>query len=146
MLHLVRKTLGAGMAALTLAACGGDATGNDPDAVVGQYVLISINALPLPVIVDQIGDDIAEVTGGTVTVDADGTFGDVTNLRFTESGVVTTEVDATQGNWTLSGTTVTFTPNDGSGTYTMTWNGQDRLTQLFRPDPNLPGFTLIYER
>jgi len=40
----------------------------------------------------------------------------------------------------VSGSTVTFVPNDGSGNYTMTWNGQLRLTQLFQ------GFTLVYER
>lgn len=140
MAHLFRNTLQAGILAVTLTACSSDAAGPDLDALVGQYALISIDGQPLPVIVDQQGEDIAEVTVGTVTLDGDGTFGDVTELRITESGVVTTEVDATEGTWTLVGTTVTFSPSDQSGNYTMTWNGQDRLTQLFQ------GFTLVYER
>ena len=77
---------------------------------------------------------------GTVTLDEDGTFGDVTELRITEGGVVTTEGVSTQGTWTISGSTVTFVPNDGSDNYTMTWDGQLRLTQLFQ------GFTLVYDK
>lgn len=143
MTHLFRTTLTAGMLAASLAACSGDATGPDADTLAGEYILFTIDGQSLPVIVDQVGNDIAEVTEGSVTLQSNGTFDDVTTLRITESGVVTTEVDATQGNWTVSGTTVTFTPNDGSGSYTMTWDiqqGQRRLTQLFQ------GFTLVYER
>lgn len=135
----LRNTLRAGVIALALAACS-DSTGPDTDDLLGSYDLITIDGASLPVIVDQVGEDKAEVTMGTVTLDEDGTFGDVTELRITEGGVVTTEVQATQGTWTISGSTVTFLPNDGSGNYTMTWDGQLRLTQLFQ------GFTLVYER
>ena len=143
MSQLIRKTMLAGMAAMGLSACGGDATGPDADTLAGEYILFTIDGHTLPVIVDQVGDDIAEVTEGSVTLQPNGTFDDVTTLRITESGVVTTEVDATQGNWTVSGTTVTFTPSDGSGGYTMTWDvqqGQRQLIQLFQ------GFTLVYQR
>jgi hypothetical protein len=140
MSRLVRKALFAGFTAVAMAACGNDVTGTDPDAVAGEYLLISIDGQPLPVIVDQVGNDIAEVTQGSVSLEADGRFSDVTELRLTESGVTTTEVDATQGTWAVVGTTISFMPNDGSGNYTMTWDRQDRLTQLFQ------GFTLVYER
>ena len=139
MAHSLRNTLRAGVIAVALAACS-DSTGPDTDDLVGSYDLITIDGASLPVIVDQIGEDIAEITMGTVTLDEDGTFGDATEIRITEGGVVTTEVQSTQGTWTVSGSTVTFVPNDGSGNYTMTWNGQLRLTQLFQ------GFTLVYER
>jgi hypothetical protein len=139
MTHRFRTTLTAGMLAASLAACGGDPTGTDPE-LGGEYILVSIDGKLLPVIVDQIGNDIAEVTFGSVTLNANGTFSDVTHLRITESGVTTTEVDATQGTWAVVGTTVAFTPNDGSGNYTMTWDGDIRLTQLFQ------GFTLVYEQ
>ncbi|HSE53506.1 MAG TPA: hypothetical protein VLB00_15050 [Gemmatimonadales bacterium] len=139
MAHFLRNTLRAGVIAVALAACS-DSTGPDTDDLVGSYDLITIDGASLPVIVDQIGEDIAEITMGTVTLDEDGTFGDATEIRITEGGVVTTEVQSTQGTWTVSGSTVTFVPNDGSGNYTMTWNGQLRLTQLFQ------GFTLVYER
>ena len=137
--HFLRNTLRAGAIAFALAACS-DSTGPDSDDLVGSYNLITIDGASLPVIVDQIGEDKAEITLGTVTIDDDGTFGDATELRITEGGVVTTEVQSTQGTWTISGSTVTFVPNDGSGNYTMTWDGEDRLTQLFQ------GFTLVYQK
>jgi hypothetical protein len=139
MAHLLRNTLRAGAIAVALAACS-DSTGPDTDDLVGSYDLITIDGASLPVIVDQIGEDKAEITMGTVTLDPDGTFGDATELRITEGGVVTTEVQSTQGTWTVSGSTVSFVPNDGSGNYSMTWNGQLRLTQVFQ------GFTLVYEK
>jgi len=137
--QLLRNTLRAGVIAVALAACS-DSTGPDQNELAGSYSLLTIDGASLPVIVDQVGEDKAEVTMGTVTLDEDGTFGDATELRITEGGVVTTEVQATQGTWTVSGSTVTFAPNDGSGNYSMTWNGQLRLTQLFQ------GFTLVYEK
>lgn len=140
MAHFLRNTLRAGVIAVALAACSGDSTGPDSDDLVGSYDLITIDGASLPVIVDQVGEDKAEITLGTVTLDEDGTFGDATELRLTQGGVVTTEVQSTQGTWTVSGSTVTFVPNDGSGNYSMTWNGQLRLTQIFQ------GFTLVYER
>ena len=139
MAHVLRNTLRAGVIAVALAACR-DSTGPDTDELVGSYNLFTIDGASLPVIVDQIGEDKAEITMGTVTLDENGTFGDATEIRVTEGGVVTTEVQSTQGTWTVSGSTVTFVPNDGSGNYTMTWNGQLRLTQLFE------GFTLVYEK
>lgn len=139
MSRLVRSALLAGMAALALGGCS-DSTGTDADAVAGVYTLITIDGQLLPVIVDQVGNDIAEITAGEVSLDADLSFDDVTDLRITESDVVTTETDAATGTWSLNGSTVLFTPTDGSANYTMTWNGQDRLTQLFQ------GFTLVYER
>ena len=53
---------------------------------------------------------------------------------------MTTPTDATAGTWSLNGSTILFSPTDGSASYNMTWNGQDRLTQIFQ------GFTLVYER
>ena len=140
MADLFRNTLNAGMIAVSLAACSGDSTGPDLDELAGEYILFTINGQSLPVIVDQFGNDIVEITQGSVSLESNGTFDDVTQLRITESGAVSTEVDVTQGTWEAVGTTVTFRPTDGSGTYTMTWDGQLRLTQLFT------GLTLVYER
>jgi hypothetical protein len=138
MLRLTRTLTLAGLAVLSLAACS-DSTGPS-DELAGVYTLITIDGESLPVIVDQNGDDIAEITEGTLTLDDDGSFDDVTELRITESGQVTTEEDATSGNWSVSGTTVTFDPIGTAGNYTMTWDGQNRLTQNFQ------GFILVYER
>ena len=125
------------------AACGSDdSTGPEETNIEGAYTLTTINGQQLPVVVEQQGSDRAEVTQGTVTLNADRTFSDVIQLRFTISGQVTSETDAANGTWTRTGSTVQFNPTApaGSTPYSMTWDGDDRLTQTFQ------GFTLVYER
>lgn len=137
----IRNTLRAGVLALALLGCR-DATGPSFDDLAGEYILMTIDGDPLPVIVDQIDDDIAEVTGGLLTLDGSGSFTDATTLRFTISGEVTTSIETAEGSWSVAsnGTTVNFVPNDNTGAYTMAWNGEDGLTQIF------DGFTLVYQR
>ena len=137
----IRTTLRAGVLALALLGCR-DATGPSLDELVGEYILMTIDGDPLPVIVDQIEDDIAEVTAGLLTLDDNQNFTDATSLRFTISGEVTTSIETATGTWSVAsnGTTVTFSPSDASGNYVMTWNGEDQLTQIF------DGFTLVYLR
>ena len=125
---------------LTLAACSDTAASTGADAAVGVYSLQTIDGRPLPVIVDQQGNDMAEVAQGTVTLAADRSFSDVTLLRITASEVVSTETDSANGTWTLSGRTVGFTPSDMSGPYEMIWDGGNQLSQLFN------GFTLVYQK
>ena len=43
MSQLIRKTMLAGMAAMGLSACGGDATGPDADTLAGEYILFTID-------------------------------------------------------------------------------------------------------
>jgi hypothetical protein len=71
--------------AVALVACS-DSTGPDQNELAGSYTLLTIDGASLPVVVDQVGEDKAEVTMGTVTLDEDGTFGDATELRITEAG------------------------------------------------------------
>ncbi len=130
----------AAVMSLSVGACSDSTGSGDADQAVGVYTLVSIDGFQLPVIVDQQGNDIAEVLSGSVTLDGDLSFDDTTDLRITEAGVVTTETDAVTGTWALSGRTVQFNPNDGSADYTMSWDGNDQITQLFN------GFTLIYRR
>lgn len=141
MMRSAGTILVAAVMALSLGACTDTAAGNDADDLDGLYSLQTIDGQLLPVIVDEQGEDIAEVIQGTVTIHADLTFDDVTVLRITESGVVTTETDAATGTWSLAGRTVQFSPNDGtSGPYVMEWDGGNQLTQLFG------GFTLVYRK
>jgi len=140
MLPSARMLVCAALATLTLGACSDTAASGDADAAVGTYTLVTIDGQPLPVVVDQSGADMLEITQGTVVLDADRTFDDSTVLRTTLAGVVSTETDAASGNWTLSGRTVAFTPNDQSGPYEMTWDGNNQLTQDFS------GLILVYQR
>ena len=125
---------------LSLGACSDTAASGDANAAVGLYTLRTIDGQPLPVVIDQQGNDTAEITQGTVTLDASRSFQDSTVVRLTVSGVVSSETDAASGSWTLSGRTVTFTPNDQSGPYQMTWDGANQLAQDFN------GFILVYQR
>jgi hypothetical protein len=125
---------------LAVGACSDTAASSDADAAVGVYSLQTVNGQLLPVIIDQQGSNVAEITQGSVTLDADRSFDDVTLVRFTISGAVSTETDAATGTWSLSGRTVLSTPSGQSGPYEMTWDGADRLTQLFND------VTLVYQR
>ena len=140
MMRLAGKIAFAALLGLTLAACSDTAGSNDADDAVGAYTLRTIDGQNLPVIVDQQGNDIAEVIQGSVTLNANRTFTDLTVLRITEGGVVTTENDETSGTWSLAGRTVQFAPGGLPAPYAMAWDGGDELTQLFN------GFTLVYRR
>lgn len=137
--------LGLASAALAAGACGGDGPPaitdptDDADLAVGVYALLTINGQPLPFLLDQEGSDLLEITAGTVSLELNRSFSDVTTYRLTLSGVVTTETDGATGTWDLAGNTVFLTPT-GLTAYSMLWDRADRLTQVFE------GFTLVYVR
>lgn len=138
--HVRPRMLAVATALMAALACGGGSDTTAPPAVdgaVGVYTLSTINGQPMPVIVQQSGNDKVEITGGAVTLKADRTFSDVTNARLTVAGSVTSESDSASGTWTRQTNTVQFIPA-GFMAYSMTWDGSNRLTQSFQ------GFTLIY--
>lgn len=144
MMHSVPARMLLVAIALTAAiSCGGgssDTTGPPaPDAAVGVYTLATINGQQLPVIVEQSGNDQVEVTQGVVTLKEDRTFSDITQVRLTVGGTVTTETETAAGSWTRQANTVQLNPT-GFTAYSMTWDGSNRLTQLLGP------FTLIYAK
>ena len=122
-----------------LGACSDIVGSSDSEELIGVYQLISVDGDPPPVIVDQDATATLEITAGTVTLSEDG-FVDATTTRLTVNGVPTTEVTTAEGSWSISGSTVRFTPNDDSGQYTMTWDGANKLTQVFE------GIVLVYQR
>lgn len=141
MLKIARVLLLAGVITLPLGACDPKSTSSaDASAAVGLYTLQTIDGLPLPAVVARQGSDSAQITQGSVTLDASTAFADITTLRVTQSGTVTTQDDGTSGTWTLAGRNVQFAPNDGSASYLMVWDGADQLTQV------TSGFTLVYHR
>jgi hypothetical protein len=136
------KAILAGLLVLSL-ACSGEPIGpEDPpdDPIIGDYTLQTINNLPLPVVIEDDGTITVEITAGVVNIFPDGTFNDITDLRITEDGESSTFVDTGLGTWSRTANVITFTLSDGSGSYTMTWDGGDRLSQLFDGDQ------LVYER
>ncbi|MGH7709992.1 MAG: hypothetical protein ACREOG_01840 [Gemmatimonadaceae bacterium] len=138
-----RRIIPAAIALVAAFGCGGggdDSTGPPgPDVVVGLYTLATVNGQALPVVVDQLGNDKAEVTAGTVTLRADRTFTDITQVRLTIAGNVTNETETATGTWTRQTNTVQFNPT-GFTAYSMTWDGANRLTQ------SVAELTLVYTK
>jgi len=120
-----------------IAACG-DSTA--PETVVGVYAMQSINGSAPPAVVGQDASGTLEVTGGQVSLNADQTFSDRTDFRFTDAstGAVTTTQDVATGTYTRSGNTVTLTPT-GESPYSLTWDGSS-LTQI------VSGISIIYSK
>jgi hypothetical protein len=100
--------------ALPFAGCGGDSGTGPRGSVVGTWNLQTINAQPLPVVVDQQGADRLEITRDSFTFSTS-TFSQTTDFRLTQGGQVTTgSVDDT-GRYTVDGNALTVTfDSDGS--------------------------------
>ena len=118
------------------AACGGD--DDDPTGpggtATGTYTLRTVNGQNVPTTVYE-GDDLGfyykvEVLSGHVTLDADGTFEDVTTIRETEgTGTPTPSEFVTVGTYTRTGNTLTFTDDDTGEDYTITVQSDGSLVQ-----------------
>lgn len=114
------------IAAVTLLiACGDDGTtAPTTTSVAGTWTLQSINGTSLPYVIAQTGADKIEITSDVVTAVATGSFTQITTIRTTVSGQISTQSVADAGTWTLNGTAVTFQFNsDGSvGTGSISGN------------------------
>jgi hypothetical protein len=119
---------------LAAVACGGSDSPTAPTSasVAGTWNLQSINGSALPFVIAQTGANKAEVLSDVLSVVATGSFTQITTLRTTVNGVVTTQSAADAGSYSLNGTAATFTFNsDGSvgtgqvsgGTLTVTTTG-----------------------
>jgi hypothetical protein len=121
----------AGLLALGSTECTGGLTTNTA-LVAGLYELRSVSDLPLPFLLDSTdADNQLALTAGEVNVLADGSFVDSTTFLVTEAGVAHDESEVASGRWSQKGNTISFTPGDGSGTYTMALAGDNRLIQQF---------------
>ena len=123
--------------AVAIASCSDS---NAPEtAHVGFYALTSIDGQAPPLVIFESTEGTLEITGGAVTLSANGTFRDSTALRATTADGVETGFEVASGAYTKSGNTITFTPT-GSESYQMTLTNNTTLTQFFDE------FTLVYTR
>ena len=117
---------------VTASGCRGGLTGTS-DLIAGVYTLQTANGQPLPyllVFIDQ--NNKLEFTAGSVTIVEDGSFVDSATFLVTENGVQNSQTQVVSGEWSQRGGVITFTPDDGTDPYTMTWNGTSRLVQGFQ--------------
>ena len=126
------------MALATVACSSDDSTGPDT-SVEGTWTLQSVNGSDLPYVVAQAGSDKVEVTADVLTVASGGAFTEITSIRVTSGGNVTTQSIPDAGSYTVNGTAVTFTfQSDGSsGTGTLSGNTLTVATQ---------GVSLLYKK
>ena len=127
------------MLLLVGAACGGDSpTQPTSSSVAGTWSLQTINGTGLPYIVAQTGSDKVEVTSDVLTVVGSGSFTQITQVRVTQNGQVSTQSIPDAGSYVLNGTAVTFTFNsDGSsGTGSLSGNtltiAEDGFAYVYR--------------
>lgn len=116
----------------TLAACGGGDDSPAPKQLAGTYPLVSADGRSLPAVLYEDATYKLEVTAGTITLVANGSFSDSYTIRETIDGVVQpVEVIPCHGSWTRSGNTVTLSEivTDVCGDdATATWDGDNTLT------------------
>ncbi len=118
---------------MLLIGCG-DATG--PDAIAGNYALQSVNGADLPFIIVQVLEDKAEITVGSVRINADLTWSSSITAEITEGGVTITETETSTGTYTLNETAITFI--EQGDTFSGSFAGStltiidDGLTWVFR--------------
>ena len=138
--HSLRTLRPALVAALLLvgAACGRDtATGPDED-IAGSYTLRTINGQNLPYTTSSVGVNRAEVLSSSLSLNADGTFGEERSVRRTHSGVSITEAEMKFGTYTSTSSGVTFRATTGAQVSGTTANGSITFIE--------EGFTFVYAR
>jgi hypothetical protein len=94
-----------------LTACG-DNTGPN-GGIFGTYTLRSIDGVALPWVYFQNGADKEEVSAGTMSLEAGGTYTKTVDFRATRSGVVSTQRLSASGTFTYTGAAITLRTQTG---------------------------------
>ena len=95
---------------LPLAAC--DLTG-PAETIHGTYTLKTVNGAVLPWLAFQAGADRYEIASGSVVLNEDGTFEDVTIYTVTEGGVTHSETERYEGTFAASTLGALLRPDQG---------------------------------
>lgn len=129
-------------AAIVVVGCDSSKNSVDPTSrgVQGVYNLLSINAVPTPILLGQNDTAKVELTQSIMTLNADLSYAEIYTLRLTVPSGIQLQLDTLRGSFTQSGVTLTFQPSDGSGAYQMAVTDVNTLTE------NDPGYVLVYRR
>jgi hypothetical protein len=127
------------MLLIVAAACGGDSPTQPTASVVGTWNLQTVNGSALPYLVPETDTVKVELLSDVLTVAANGTFTEMTQLRATQNGQASTESIPDGGSYALNGTAVTFTFDSDESTGTGSLSG-NTLTVAAE------GFALVYKK
>lgn len=127
------------LGAVSLLACGGsDSTGPD-GSIVGSYSLQTVNGNNLPWRFLVVGNDWAEITGGSGNINNGGTYSITFNYRVMETGQTTTFSETSIGTYVQNGNAVAFRDQTDGSTVSGTVTGsqisvtdQDGFVYVFR--------------
>ena len=139
------RTLAIALVATALAACGGSDSPSGPSTATspeGNYTISTINGKALPsAIFSDTGGFKIEVMTGTLAVQSGGKYSVVTNYRQTIAGIVSNFVDSSGGNWSITGTNVSFIDGADGSRIQAAWSNTGTIT-IASTDP--PPFTIVY--
>lgn len=124
-------------AALGVAVACKDPVAPTPASIAGEYPLRTVNGHPVPQIVFVTAEGTVSFVGGQVTLRADSTFRDSTDIEIVTSSGITRTFDVGSGTYRVSNDTVFF--RVGQGEYLMVRDGLE-LVQDF------DGIELVYRR
>ena len=123
-----------------LSACGSDSPTQPTSAsVVGAWNLQTVDGNGLPYVVAQVGSDQVEITSDVLNVSENGTFTQMTHLRVTEDGQVTTDSIPDTGSYALNGSALTFTFDSDGSTGTASLSGKTLTVAAV-------GLALVYKK
>lgn len=125
------RTINCTLALALLVGCGGGDKAAAPKTVHGTYPLVTFNGSALPAVYVQAPGYKLEVTAGTITLNANGSFTDSYSFRETEGTTVTNTTIPCGGTWAQSGNTLTLQETasaDCGDTATASWDGNNTLT------------------
>ena len=138
------RVLAALALALSVVACNGDdVTSPDvnvvPVSILGTWQLESVDGLPLPLLLDQLGEDKIELMEAAVTATTNSTFRSTSVERTTIAGQATSQSYAEEGTYAINGSRVSFTfTSDGSVVNGVVDGNQLRFSET--------GIVVVYRR
>ncbi|HEY9229782.1 MAG TPA: hypothetical protein VIP11_24235 [Gemmatimonadaceae bacterium] len=134
------RYLAALLLAVSVASCGSDGPSTpDRPSPVGSWTLSTIGGVPLPYILEQLGDDKLELVEAAFTTTNTGTFSAVSKQRMTISGQATDQSFNEDGSYTMNGETVKLTFNTDNSSV----NGTLRGDSITFADSGIP---VVYRR
>lgn len=108
------KKLLIALAVLSLGCNSYTLTTPSQELLTGNWNLVSVDGNSLPYAPPHAGSDKEEVVQDVLTITAPDTFSEVTTIRVTQNGQVTTQTVLDSGTYTFNSYTVTFYFKNGS--------------------------------